>query len=59
VGAEIKRLAAPVGIAVGLVVVAVLVLVAIVLARHEKRLTIEAEQAFPGPLRPVRVSRRK
>jgi membrane protein DedA with SNARE-associated domain len=59
VGAEIKRLAAPVGIAVGLAVVAVLVLVAVVLARHEKRLTIEAERAFPGPLRPVRVSRRK
>lgn len=59
VGAEIKRLAAPVGIAVGLAVVTVLVLVAVVLARHEKRLTIEAERAFPGPLRPVRVSRRK
>jgi len=59
VGAEIKRLAAPVGIAVGLAVVAVLVLTAVVLARHEKRLTIEAERAFPGPLRPVRVSRRK
>ena len=59
VGAEIKRLAAPVGIAIGVAVVALLVLVAIVLSRHEKRLTIEAERAFPGPLRPVRTSRRQ
>jgi membrane protein DedA with SNARE-associated domain len=59
VGAEIKRLAAPVGIAIGVAVVALLVLVAIVLSRHEKRLTIEAERAFPGPLRPVRISRKQ
>jgi len=59
VGAEIKRLAAPVGIAIGVAVVALLVLFAIVLSRHEKRLTIEAERAFPGPLRPVRTSRRQ
>jgi membrane protein DedA with SNARE-associated domain len=58
-GGEIKRLAAPVGIAVGIVVVALIVLIAVVLARHEKRLAIEAERAFPGPLRPVRIRRRK
>ena len=51
-GAEIKRLAAPAGVAIGIMVVAIIVFIAAVLARHEKRLAVEAERAFPGPLRP-------
>jgi len=58
-GGEIKKLAAPVGVAIGIVVVAIIVVIAVVLARHEKRLAIEAERAFPGPLRPVRIRRQK
>jgi hypothetical protein len=34
-------------------------LIAVVLSRHEKRLAIEAEHAFPGPLRPVHTRHRK
>jgi hypothetical protein len=40
-------------------VLAIIVFIAVVLARHEKRLAVEAERAFPGPLRPVRTRRRK
>jgi membrane protein DedA with SNARE-associated domain len=58
-GAEIKRLAAPAGVAIGIMVLAIIVFIAVVLARHEKRLAVEAERAFPGPLRPVRTRRRK
>jgi membrane protein DedA with SNARE-associated domain len=58
-GAEIKRLAAPAGVAIGIMVLAIIVFIAVVLARHEKRLEVEAERAFPGPLRPVRTRRRK
>jgi membrane protein DedA with SNARE-associated domain len=58
-GGEIKRLAAPVGVAIGMVVVAIIIVITVVLARHEKRLAIEAERAFPGPLRPVRTRQRK
>ena len=54
-----RKMAAPVGVAIGIVVVAIIVVIAVVLARHEKRLAIEAERAFPGPLRPVRTRRRK
>jgi membrane protein DedA with SNARE-associated domain len=58
-GREITRLAAPVGIALGIVIVAIIVLVAAFLARHERRLEVEAERALPGPLRPARTKRRK
>ena len=58
-GAEIKRFAAPAGVAIGIMVLAIIVFIAVVLARHEKRLAVEAERAFPGPLRPVRTRRRK
>ena len=37
-GAEIKRLAAPAGVAIGIMVLAIIVFIAVVLARHEKRL---------------------
>ena len=49
-GAEIKE-AAPAGVAIGIMVLAIIVFIAVVLARHEKRLAVEAERAFPGPLR--------
>jgi membrane protein DedA with SNARE-associated domain len=52
IGWEITRLAAPVGIALGITVVAIIVFVAAFLARHERRLEIAAERALPGPLRP-------
>jgi hypothetical protein len=52
-------LAAPAGVAIGIMVLAIIVFIAAVLARHEKRLAVEAERAFPGPLRPVRTRRRK
>lgn len=53
VGDEITRLAAPVGFALGILVLGVIVALAVVLARHERRLEVEAERALPGPLRPV------
>ena len=34
-GAEIKRLAAPAGVAIGIMVLAIIVFIAVVLARHE------------------------
>ena len=37
----------------------IIIVIAVVLARHEKRLAIEAERAFPGPLRPVRTRHRR
>ena len=58
-GEAMRRLAAPVGIALGIVVVGIIVLVAAFLARHEGRLEAEAERALPGPLRPVRTRQRK
>jgi len=58
-GQEITRLAAPVAIAFGIMVVAIIVLVAVFLARYERRLEIAAERALPGPLRPARSKRRK
>jgi membrane protein DedA with SNARE-associated domain len=52
-GEEVAKLAGPVGIALGVVVVAAIVLLPSLLLRHEKRLEAEAERALPGPLRPV------
>jgi len=49
-GEELTRLAAPVGIALGLVVVLIVVAAAVVILRHEKQLAVAAERAFPGPL---------
>jgi membrane protein DedA with SNARE-associated domain len=53
-GEEVAKLAGPVGIALGVAVVAALVSLPGLLIRHEKRLEAEAERALPGPLRPVR-----
>jgi membrane protein DedA with SNARE-associated domain len=47
-GEELTKLAAPVGIALGAIVVAVLVAAARFVARHEKELAVEAERALPG-----------
>jgi membrane protein DedA with SNARE-associated domain len=51
-GKELTKVAAPVGVAVALVVVAILAIGARLLARHEERLAAEAERALPGPLAP-------
>lgn len=47
-GEELTKLAAPVGIALGAVVVAIIVAAARFVARHEKELALEAERALPG-----------
>lgn len=57
-GKEVAKVAGPVGIALGIAVVAALVLLPSLLIRHEKRLEVEAERALPGPLRPVRTRQR-
>jgi membrane protein DedA with SNARE-associated domain len=49
-GEEITRLAAPVGIALGLLIILALVATGVFIARHEQQLAAEAERAFPGPL---------
>jgi membrane protein DedA with SNARE-associated domain len=51
-GKELTKVAAPVGIAVAALVVAILAIGARLLARHERRLAAEAERALPGPLAP-------
>jgi membrane protein DedA with SNARE-associated domain len=45
-GEELTKLAAPVGFALGAVVVAIIVIAARFVARHEKELAIEAERAL-------------
>jgi membrane protein DedA with SNARE-associated domain len=54
-GEEITRLAAPVGIALGLLIILALVATGIFIARHEQQLAAEAERAFPGPLPQLQV----
>jgi membrane protein DedA with SNARE-associated domain len=49
-GEEITRLAAPVGIALGVFVVLMIVAAAVFVARHEQQLAAEAEHALPGTL---------
>jgi len=51
-GKELTKVAAPVGIALAVLVVALLAVGARLLARHEQRLAAEAERALPGPLQP-------
>jgi membrane protein DedA with SNARE-associated domain len=47
-GEELTKLAAPVGIALGAIVVAIIVAGALFIARHEKELAVEAERALSG-----------
>jgi membrane protein DedA with SNARE-associated domain len=47
-GEELTKLAAPVGIALGAIVVAIIVAGARFIARHEKELAVEAERALSG-----------
>lgn len=47
-GEELTKLAAPVGIALGAIVVAIIVAGAWFIARHEKELAVEAERALAG-----------
>ena len=47
-GKELTKLAAPVGIALGAIVVAIIVAGAWFIARHEKELAVEAERALAG-----------
>jgi membrane protein DedA with SNARE-associated domain len=54
VGEGLSKVAGPVGISLGLVVVAILAIVARLIARHEHELAAQAEQALPGPLRQPR-----
>jgi len=52
-GEEVAKVAGPVGIALGALVVGAVVVLPGLLIRHEKRLENEAERALPGPLRPA------
>jgi membrane protein DedA with SNARE-associated domain len=52
IGKEIARFAGHVGIALGLVVLALLAIVAKLIAGHERELAAQAERALPGPLQP-------
>jgi membrane protein DedA with SNARE-associated domain len=54
-GEEITRLAAPVGIALGLLIILALVATGVFIARHEQQLAAEAERTFPGPLPQLQV----
>jgi len=49
-GEALTKLAAPFGVALGVVVVAISVAAARFIARHEQELAIEAERALPGAL---------
>lgn len=51
-GKHIRDLAGPVGAAVGIIAVIVVVAWIIFIRRNEKRLEDEAERAMPGPIRP-------
>jgi membrane protein DedA with SNARE-associated domain len=55
-GKEVAELAGSVGLALAIAFVAALILLGVLLARHEKTLEMEAERALPGPLRPARAS---
>ena len=50
-GAELKRYAAWVGIALGCCVVLVVALSAVILARYEKQLALAAERSLPDELK--------
>jgi membrane protein DedA with SNARE-associated domain len=49
-GEEVTRLAAPVAVLLGLIVVVIIVTGAVLIARHEQQFAAEAERALPGPL---------
>jgi membrane protein DedA with SNARE-associated domain len=49
-GKEVERMAGPVALILGAVVVIGLVIGGMFIARHEERLVAEAERALPGPL---------
>lgn len=53
-GTAIDRLVGPVGIALGVLAVAVLIALGVFLHQNEKRLEEEAERALPGPIRASR-----
>jgi membrane protein DedA with SNARE-associated domain len=57
-GKEIERMAGPVAVVLGAVVVITVVAAGMFVARHEERLIAEAEQALPGPLQVPRSRRR-
>jgi membrane protein DedA with SNARE-associated domain len=54
IGEELTKVAGPIGIALGVLVVVLLVVGGWLAARHEKQLAIAAERALPGPLHPPR-----
>jgi membrane protein DedA with SNARE-associated domain len=58
-GEALTKLAAPVGVALGLAVVVAIVVLTRFIVRHEQELAIEAERALPGPLEPPRMRRRR
>ena len=49
-GKEVERLAGPVALVLGAVVVIGLIAAGMFVARHEERLVAEAERALPGPI---------
>jgi membrane protein DedA with SNARE-associated domain len=49
-GEEVTRLAAPVAVLLGLIVVVIIVTGAVLIARHEQQFAAKAERALPGPL---------
>ena len=51
-GSAIHRIAGPVAIGLAVMTLAVVVVRAVFLHRHEAQLMGEAERAFPGPLTP-------
>jgi len=50
-GRQVERLAGPMVIIVGIVVLILIIVGAIFVARHEAQLSAEAERALPGPLK--------
>jgi membrane protein DedA with SNARE-associated domain len=50
-GEKIEQFASPVAIAIGIIVIACVVVSAVFIKRHEVELEAHAEQAFPGPIR--------
>lgn len=54
-GKTVSHLAAPVGIAIGVIAVAAVIAAGWFLHRHEAELEKRAEVALPGPLEPVRL----
>ena len=49
-GGQVERLSRPVAVILGIAGVIVIVMVAVLIRRHERQLEAAAEQAFPGPL---------